>query len=117
MAAPADEIWNLVADIRTGCEVPRARQAQRDRADLLDDRPVHNWHYAFAPLGDGTDVTESFWMPESTFTKLFGWFGGQLRTRRNIRDMTKTLNKIKAEIESAYGWAFDDVRRAAARLA
>ena len=27
-------------------------------------------------------------------------FGGQLRTRRNIRDMTKTLNRIKAEIES-----------------
>jgi len=27
-------------------------------------------------------------------------FGGQLRTRRNIRDMTKTLNRIKDEVES-----------------
>ena len=39
-------------------------------------------------------------MTEGVFTKLFGMFGGQLRTRRNIRDMTKTLNRIKAEVES-----------------
>ncbi len=26
---------------------------------------------------------------------VFGIFGGQLRTRRNIRDMTTTLNRIK----------------------
>ena len=32
---------------------------------------------------------------------LFGIFGGQLRTRRNIRDMTTTLNRIKAEVETA----------------
>jgi hypothetical protein len=31
---------------------------------------------------------------------VFGLFGGQLRTRRNIRDMTTTLNRIKAEVEA-----------------
>ena len=67
---------------------------------LMGDRSVNNWHYAFAPAGDGTDVTESFRMTEGVFTKLFGMFGGQLRTRRNIRDMTKTLNRIKEEVES-----------------
>ena len=39
-------------------------------------------------------------MTEGVFTKLFGMLGGQLRTRRNIRDMTKTLNRVKAEVES-----------------
>ena len=115
MAAPADKIWDVVADVRNtpkfspevfesewldgatgpalGCDVPRAREAQRDRPGLLDDvpgdrranrardfgfevlmgdRPVNNWHYAFSPAGDGTDVTESFRMTEGVSTKLFG---------------------------------------------
>ena len=62
------------------CSVPRSCQAQRDRSGLLDDVPgdgvragrefgfavlvgdraVNNWHYAFVPSGQGTDVTESF---------------------------------------------------------
>ncbi|CAN5698303.1 hypothetical protein BH10ACT9_BH10ACT9_01130 [soil metagenome] len=29
------------------------------------------------------------------------WLGGQLRTRRNKRDMTKTLNRVKAVVEGA----------------
>ena len=33
---------------------------------LLGDRSVNNWHYAFAPAGDGTDVTESFRMPRAS---------------------------------------------------
>ena len=47
----------------------------------------------------GTDVTESFRMTEGFFTTLFGLFGGQLRTRRNVRDMRKTLERIKAVVE------------------
>ncbi len=33
--------------------------------------------------------------------KLFSLFGGQLRRRRNIRDMRKTLERIKAVVEDA----------------
>jgi Polyketide cyclase / dehydrase and lipid transport len=142
MAAPADEVWNLVADVRntarfspevfesewldgatgpglgakfrghvkrneigpvywTTCRVTACEPGKEFGFEvLMGDRSVNNWHYAFAAAGDGTDVTESFRMTEGVFTKLFGMFGGQLRTRRNIRDMTKTLNRIKAEIES-----------------
>jgi polyketide cyclase/dehydrase/lipid transport protein len=67
---------------------------------LVGDRAVNNWHYAFAPVVGGTDVTESFRMNEGLVTTLFGLFGGQLRRRRNIRDMRKTLERIKAVVES-----------------
>ncbi len=141
MAAPADEIWNLVADVRntpryspevfdsewlggatgpalgakfrghvkrneigpvywTTCRVTACEPGREFGFEvLLGDRPVNNWHYAFTAAGDGTDVTESFRMTDGVFTALFGMFGGQLRTRRNIRDMTTTLNRIKAEVE------------------
>jgi hypothetical protein len=69
---------------------------------LVGDRPVNNWHYQFTPGGAGpetTEVTESFRMNEGLFTTLFGLFGGQLRRRRNIRDMRKTLERIKAVVE------------------
>jgi len=67
---------------------------------LIGDRPVNNWHYRFEPSATGTDVTESFFMNEGVFTTLFGLFGGQLRRRRNVRDMRKTLEGIKAVVEA-----------------
>jgi ligand-binding SRPBCC domain-containing protein len=67
---------------------------------LLGGKPVNNWHYLFAPVNGGTEVTESFRMSEGLMTTLFGLFGGQLRTRRNIRDMRKTLERIKAVVEA-----------------
>lgn len=67
---------------------------------LLGDRPVNNWHYRFVPACGGTEVTESFRMNAGLMTTLFGLFGGQLRTRRNIRDMRKTLERIKAVVEA-----------------
>lgn len=67
---------------------------------LIGDRPVNNWHYRFDPSATGTDVTESFFMNEGVFTTLFGLFGGQLRRRRNVRDMRKTLERIKAVVEA-----------------
>lgn len=66
---------------------------------LIGDRPVNNWHYRFTPAGVGTEVTESFRMNEGLFTTVFGLFGGQLRKRRNIRDMRTTLERIKAVVE------------------
>ena len=142
MAAPADKIWNIVADVRnTGKFSPEVIEAEwldgatgpalgaRFRGHvrrneigpvywttcrvtacepgrefgfevLLGDRPVNNWHYRFTPTDDGTDVTESFRMTDSPFTKVFGVLGGQLRTRRNKRDMRKTLERIKAVVEA-----------------
>jgi hypothetical protein len=68
---------------------------------LVGDRPVNNWHYLLTPTGDGTDVTESFRMNPSPLTTVYYWlFGGFLRQRRNIRDMTKTLRRIKDVAEA-----------------
>ncbi|CAN5690961.1 SRPBCC family protein [soil metagenome] len=142
MATPADEIWNLVADVRntgkfspevfesewldgatgpalgatfrghvkrneigpiywTTCRVTACEPGREFGFEvMLGGKPVNNWHYAFAPADGGTDVTESFRMTEGPMTTIFGIFGGQLRTRRNIRDMTKTLERIKAVVET-----------------
>ena len=118
MAAPADEIWNIVADVRnTGRFSPEVIEAEwLDGATgpalgakfrghvrrneigpvywttcrvtacdpgrefgfevLVGDRPVNNWHYRFTPVDGGTDVTESFRMNDSAFTKVFAVLGG-----------------------------------------
>ena len=143
MAAPADEIWNIVSDVRnTGRFSPEVIEAEwldgvtgpalgvrfrghvrrneigpvywttcRDTACdpgrefgfevLVGDTPVNNWHYLFTPVDGGTEVTESFRLNDSALTKVFALLGGQLRKRRNIRDMRKTLERIKAVVEAA----------------
>lgn len=67
---------------------------------LLGDRAVNNWHYRLAPSGGGTDVTESFRLSPAPWLGLYWLFGGFLRQRRNVRDMTKTLNRIKDVVEA-----------------
>jgi hypothetical protein len=142
MAAPADKIWNLIADVRnTGKFSPETFEAEwldgatgpalgaRFRGHvrrnemgpvywttcrvtacepgrefgfevLVGERPVNNWHYRLTPTDGGTDVTESFRLNDNAFTKLYSVLGGQLRTRRNLRDMRKTLERVKAVVES-----------------
>ncbi len=143
MAAPADKIWSLIADVRnigqfspetfeaewldgaTGPAVGarfrghvkrneigpvywtvcRVTACEPDREFgfevLVGDKPVNNWHYRLTPSGNGTDVTESFRMNSSPLTTLYYWmFGGWLRQRRNIRDMAKTLRRIKDVAEA-----------------
>ena len=146
MAAPADKIWNLIADVRnigrfspetfeakwldgatgpavgarfrghvkrneigpvywTTCRVTACEPGREFGFEVLvGDRAVNNWHYRLTPTGDGahgTTVTESFRMNSSPVVSLYYWlFGGYLRQRRNIRDMTKTLHRIKDVAEA-----------------
>ena len=142
MAAPAQQIWDLVADVRntgrfspetfeaewldgatgpamgakfrghvrrneigpvywTTCRVTACEPGREFGFEvLLGDRAVNNWHYRLDPVDGGTEVTESFRMNEGLFTTLFGLLGGQLRRRRNVRDMRKTLERIKAVAEA-----------------
>lgn len=142
MAAPADKIWELIADIRntgrfspetfeaewlgeatgpelgarfrghvrrneigpvywTTCEVTACEPGREfGFAVLVGDRVVNNWHYRLKPAGDGTDVTESFRLAQSPFNNVYLLLGGFLRKRRNIRDMTKTLHRIKDVVEA-----------------
>jgi Polyketide cyclase / dehydrase and lipid transport len=143
MAAPADKIWDLIADVRsigrfspetfeaewldgatgpaigarfrghvkrngigpvywTTCRVTACEPGREfGFAALLGDRPVNNWHYQLTPAGAGTDVTESFRLTPSAFTTVYYWvFGGWLRQRNNVRDMRKTLERIKDVVEA-----------------
>ncbi|OBK24174.1 cyclase [Mycobacterium asiaticum] len=142
MAAPADKIWELIADIRntgrfspetfeaewldgatdpelgarfrghvrrneigpvywTTCEVTACEPGREfGFAVLLGDRVVNNWHYRMEPANGGTDVTESFRLAPSPLNNVYLVFGGFLRRRRNIRDMTKTLQRIKDVVEA-----------------
>jgi len=142
MAAPAERIWELIADVRnTGKFSPETFEAEwldgatgpalgvRFRGHvrrneigpvywttcrvtacdpgrefgfevLAGDRPVNNWHYRLVPSGSATEVTESFRLNENPLVALYSMVGGQLRRRRNIRDMRKTLERIKAVVES-----------------
>lgn len=45
-------------------------------------------------------MTESFRLNPSPLLGVYWLFGGFLRKRRNVRDMTKTLQRIKAVVES-----------------
>ena len=143
MAAPAQQVWDLVADVRntgkfspetfeaewlrgatgpelgayfrghvkrnevgpvywTKCRVTACEPGQEFGFEVfIGDKPVNNWHYRFEANADGgTDVTESFRMTEGLLATLIGTFGGQFRTRRNVRDMRRTLERIKAVVES-----------------
>jgi hypothetical protein len=66
---------------------------------LVGNRAVNNWHYAFTPRDDGTDVTESFWVPVPKLLQATA-FLGYLRKRRNIRDMRTTLERINDVVEA-----------------
>lgn len=143
MVAPADKIWDLVADVRntgrfspetfeaewldgaagpalgarfrghvkrneigpvywTNCRVTACEPGSEFGFEvLIGATPINNWHYRFTPVGDGTDVTESFRLNASAATRIFWVFGGYLRRRRNVRDMTKTLERIKDVVEAA----------------
>ena len=68
---------------------------------LLGDRRGEQLALPTGAIWRGTDVTESFRMNSSPFTPVYYWlFVGFLRQRRNIRDMTKTLHRIKDVAEA-----------------
>ena len=66
---------------------------------LVGSVAVNNWHYRFVAQGAKTEVTESFWTADSLLMRPFN-FLGEPRRRRNVRDMARTLERIKAEVEA-----------------
>jgi hypothetical protein len=66
----------------------------------LSGRDVNNWNYRFDPSGEGTDVTESFFLDQNLFTKVYWALFGALRGKTNRENMRKTLERIKAHVES-----------------
>jgi hypothetical protein len=66
----------------------------------LGGQKVNNWHYEFAPSGDVTDVTESFFPEQKLALKAFWAVAGKLRGKTNRRNTQKTLERIKAIVEA-----------------
>jgi hypothetical protein len=84
----------------TTCRVTACERGHEFGFDVLvGSAAVNHWHYQLATMNGGTEVTESFRTPDPLLLRPFA-FVGEPRRRRNIRDMTKTLERIKAEVES-----------------
>jgi hypothetical protein len=62
---------------------------------------LNTWRYQLAPSAGGTDVTESFELPDMLLTRLYWMIAGSARGRANLNGMRVTLERIKAVVESA----------------
>jgi hypothetical protein len=58
------------------------------------------WSYRLRDWGGGTDVTESFELADTLPMRLYWVLLGWTRGRRNNRDMRRTLEAIRAVVES-----------------
>lgn len=85
----------------TTCRVSACEPGREFGFDvMMGDWAANHWHYKFIELEDGTDVTESFRLAESPFLRIYWVFGGYLRRRRNVRDMRKTLERVREAAEA-----------------
>lgn len=65
------------------------------------DRPINSWRYQFTPTDDGgTEVTESFQLAPSPFTKVYWAIAGPLRRPTNVRNMRSTLENVRRIVEA-----------------
>jgi len=64
-------------------------------------KTVNTWRYEFCPRAGGTDVTESFELPDMLATRLYWKLAGRARGRTNLNGMRVTLERIKAVAEAA----------------
>jgi uncharacterized protein YndB with AHSA1/START domain len=64
------------------------------------DKPLNVWSYKLVPIGDGTDVTESFQLANTALLRLYWSLLGWARGKTNRNGMRRTLEKIKAEVEA-----------------
>jgi hypothetical protein len=61
---------------------------------------LNTWGYRIDPAGSGVDVTESFDLAETALLKLYWALLGWARGKRNRDDMRRTLEAVKADVES-----------------
>ena len=64
-------------------------------------KPLSIWGYHLAPSGDGTDVTEYFRLTPTIWLRIYWTLWGWSRGKVNREGMRTTLERIKAEVESA----------------
>jgi hypothetical protein len=85
----------------TVCKVTHC-EPERDFgfAVMFAHRAVNTWRYQLVAAGDGTDVTESFELAPMLVMRLYWGLAGWARGRRNRDDMRRTLERIKAVVET-----------------
>lgn len=87
----------------TVCRITECERGEVFAFDVMGpgDRTANSWRYDFAAAGGGTDVTESFRLPENIFTRAYWAVLGRARGRTNRRGMQETLERVKAAAEGA----------------
>ena len=63
-------------------------------------RTLNTWRYELRPGAEGTDVTESFELPDIVVTRLYWMLAGRARRRTNLDGMRVTLERIRAIAEA-----------------
>jgi uncharacterized protein YndB with AHSA1/START domain len=61
---------------------------------------LNSWRYQLEPSNGGTDVTESFRLPDNLPTKVYWSLFGRWRGRTNRNGMRTTLERMKAVLEA-----------------
>lgn len=85
----------------TKCKVTECEPGRSFAFDVVGpgDRVVNSWRYDIVPAGSGSDVTESFRLAASPFTKVYWALAGRWRGRTNREGMRATLERAKAIVE------------------
>ncbi len=63
--------------------------------------PLNVWRYDVVAAGDGSDVTESFTLSPTWWLRLYWFCLGWARGKTNRNGMRATLERVKADAESA----------------
>lgn len=65
------------------------------------EEAINTWRYVLTPSGGGVDVTESFELADTAFTRIYWKLFGKMRAKTNVRNMQATLERVKAVAESS----------------
>ena len=85
----------------TTCEVTACEPGRSFGFDVKSaGRTANTWRYDLAPAGGGTDVTESYALPDNVFSRAYWLMAGRWRSRTNLDGMRTTLERIKAVVEA-----------------
>jgi Polyketide cyclase / dehydrase and lipid transport len=84
----------------TNCEVTSC-EPERDFGFTVyaGGSPTNTWRYQLVELGNSTDVTESFELPQRPLLRVYWLIAGWRRGKVNQRGMRQTLQRIKAVAE------------------
>ena len=85
----------------TTCEVTASEAGRAFGFDVkAAGRTANSWRYDLEPAGDGTDVTESFALPDNPGSRAYWFLAGRRRGPQNLKGMRTTLERIKEVVEA-----------------